>query len=171
MPPSRKPEPRKARPKGPYGIEPRPRRKRKKGAARPRAVKRRGLDAYRLLSAVMGAFCGLVLYSVVTPGYMPDESPPKLVGSRVDDLALMRIEGRRGSDGLYHVKGQIFNKVDQPCRYASLSIRFFDQAGELVTKRSATAENIQAGALQPFQTEAFVPNAVRYEVAVDLAHF
>ena len=165
-----KPRARKA-PPGPYGIEPR-RRKRRPKPPRPAPDRRAGrLDVYHVFVAAMGAFCGLALYSLVMPGYLPDEAPPKLVGSRLHDLALMKIEGQQGKDGMYHVEGQIFNKVDQPCRYASVSIRFYDKAGGLVTKRSATAENIAAGALKPFATNAYVPSAVRYEVAVDLAHF
>lgn len=163
------------RPRGPYGIEPKPKKKRVRPTGRrkpapPAPAPKRRLDAYHLLSLVAGAFTGLVIYSLVTPTHVPSQQPPGLA-SRKSELQLVQVAGAPGQDGLFHVRGQIVNQSDVPCKLASVQIHFFDRGGRVVTKTLAVAENIGVQGAKPFTARVFAKGAVTYEVAVDLAQF
>jgi hypothetical protein len=151
---------------------PRQRKGGKKKPARPAAPPpvRRRLDAVHLIAVVAGALTGLAFYGVVVPDHHPDGKAP-LVTNHKTELYLMEIKGGKAPDGLFHVTGQVFNKHNRPCRLASLDIRFFDKNGKLVTKTLATVDDIGVQEHKSFSARAHVPGAVRFEVAVDLAHF
>jgi hypothetical protein len=131
---------------------------------------RRGLDFYHLLAVVSGAFAGLALYAWVTPGQIPAKEPIVRADPRAD-LMLTQVKGRREADGLMHVRGLIRNGRAQTCRLASVTVRFFDRAGKQVADTMTTAEAIAGGTTSPFEAHAHAPEAVRFEVAVDLAQF
>jgi hypothetical protein len=150
-------------------------RTRKRGKKKPaghqaQAAPGRKLDVVHLIAVVAGALTGLALYGVVVPDHHPEGKAP-LVTNHKTELYLMEIKGAKQPDGLFHVTGEVFNKHDRPCRLASLDIKFFDKNGKLVTKTLATVDNIGVQEHKSFSARAHVPGAVRFEVAVDLAHF
>lgn len=156
-PRAKKPAPRPAAP---------PARRRKKAA--PPA--RKGLDFYHLLAIASGAFAGLALYAAITPGQIPAKEPIVRADPRAD-LYLSQVKGRREEDGLMHVRGLIRNGRAQTCRMASVTVRFFNRTGKQVADTMTTAEAIAGGQSSPFEAHAHAPDAVRFEVAVDLAQF
>ena len=137
--------------------------------APPPAAARR-LDLYHLLSAVVGAYAGLVFYSLITPGVLPHGTPPPRVDARLD-LALRNVTGGRGADGLYHVRGEIQNHRLAPCRVASVTLRFLDAHNREVTRTLTTVERIPASRSLPFEARAHVPGATHFEATIDLAQF
>src|SRR5690606_19845254 len=83
----------------------------------------RGMDLYHLLAAVTGAFAGLVLYSLLTPGQVPMQSDHAV--TRTDpraSLKLVQLKGGRGADGLMHVSGQVMNGRSEACRLATVTV-------------------------------------------------
>lgn len=134
--------------------------------------KRRGMDLYHMLAVVTGAFAGLVLYSLVTPGQLPSDKDPAAV--RTDpraSLKLVRLQGGRGADGLMHVSGQVLNGRTERCRLASVTVRFLDAGGAEVASTMATVNDIPGRGEGPFAVRAHAPGASRFEVALDLAQF
>lgn len=131
---------------------------------------RRGLDVYHLLAAVSGAFVGLVLYSLVTPGQLPNEALVVKSDPRAS-LKLTELSGGRGADGLMHVRGQVMNGRAETCRLASVTVRFLDRAGTPVASSMATVTGIAGRSKGAFSARAHAPGAVRFEATVDLAHF
>lgn len=149
----------------------RPKRARKKmprpAQAAPRA---RQMDLVHLIAVVTGALTGLALYGLVVPDFKPSAKVPVIVDYKTE-LYLMEIHGGKQPDGLFHVSGKVFNKHTARCRLATVDIKFFDPQGRLVTQTLATVDDIAVEAHKPFTARAHVPGAVRFEVAVDLAHF
>ncbi|MDB5098289.1 MAG: hypothetical protein JWM80_2710 [Cyanobacteria bacterium RYN_339] len=128
------------------------------------------LDLYHMLSAVVGAYVGLVFYSLITPGQIPHEPPLPTPDPRTE-VRLTHVKGLPGPDGLYHVAGEVKNLKDRSCRLASVSVRFLDKAGNEVTRTLATVERIPSGAAKPFDVRAMAAGAVSFEAAVDLAQY
>lgn len=157
----------------PAPARPRPK---KPAASRGKRVLRRreaGMDIFHLLSAVAGAFAGLALFALMTPGHTtlnPLEHGVERPDARAD-LRLMGVKGAPGADGLYRVSGQLYNSRQAPCRLAQVAVRFFDAKGKLVTRTVAQAEGIAGGAKGAFEARAHAKGAVRFEVAVDYASY
>lgn len=148
-----------------------PKRAKKKPPRRmPAPAQRRRLDLVHLVAVVTGALTGLALYGLAVPDFKPSAKAP-VVTNHKTELYLMEIHGGKQPDGLFHVTGKLFNKHTAPCRLASVDIRFFDPQGKLVTKTLATVSDIAVEDHKAFAARAHVPGAVRFEVAVDLAHF
>lgn len=168
MPPSSRSA---ARARGP-GQRPGAKRANAKPKARraPAKSKRRGLDLYHLLAVVSGAFTGLVLYSLVTPGQLPNEQAVVKSDPRAS-LKLTGLSGGRGADGLMHVRGQVLNGRSETCRLASVTVRFLDRAGQPVATTMATVTGIAGRSKGAFEARAHAPGAARFEATVDLAHF
>lgn len=155
----------------------RPRPGGKPGAAKGRAPLRRkpvpkGMDLYHLLAVVSGAFAGLVLYSLLTPGQVPMQGDQAV--TRTDpraSLKLVQLKGGRGADGLMHVSGQVMNGRSEACRLASVTVRFLDAGGQEMASTLATVNDIPGRGRGPFSVRAHAPGAVSFEVALDLAQF
>ena len=157
----------------PFGIQPK-----ELPAARTqrRIIKRReenaGLDIFHLLAAGFGAFSGLALYSAITPGYVPHgQAEVRASASSTSAMYVTALKGARAEDGMFHVRGQVYNGTEKRCKLASVKVSFFDGGDRLVTSAMATAENVPGRSEKPFEVRASVANAVRFEVAVDLAEF
>jgi hypothetical protein len=146
---------------------------RRPAATKKKPAKRSSLDMFHLLAVAAGAFSGLALYAVITPGQMPDEAA-EVAKFRPDPrmaLQLSQLKGGRRADGFMHVTGALVNGRDQTCRLASVTIRFFDTSGQQVADTLATVERIPGRARGEFAARAHAPGAVRFEVAVDMAQF
>ena len=131
---------------------------------------KRGMDLEHLLSAVVGAFTGLVFYSLITPGHLPDEP----VGERADpraDVRLRMTEARRGADGLFHVKGELFNGRHEPLKFAAVNVKFLDAGDRPVTAQTTTVERVPGDGRGEFEVRAHVPGAVRCEASLDIAQY
>lgn len=133
-------------------------------------AERSGLDIFHLLAAGFGAFSGLALYSAITPGYVPHDQA-EVRASSVSEMYVTALKGSRGADGMFYVHGQVYNGGERRCKLADVKVSFFDARDRLVTSALATAEDIAGRSRKPFETRASVANAVRFEVAVDLAEF
>lgn len=157
----------------PKKRSPAPKGRRPAANKKKKPAKRSSLDMFHLLAVAAGAFSGLALYAVITPGQMPDEAA-EVAKFRPDprmDLQLSQLKGGRRADGFMHVKGALVNGRDQTCRLASVTIRFFDGTGKQVADTLATVERIPGRARGEFAARAHAPGAVRFEVAVDMAQF
>lgn len=133
-------------------------------------ARKRGMDLYHLLSAVVGALAGLVFYSVITPGHLPDEPyveprDPKL------DVVLRDVRGRRDAEGYFRVAGRLVHAREVPCKRATVGVSFKDGEREL-SRVVATVEAVPPGvAGKPFEVRAFAPRATVFEATVELAQF
>lgn len=131
---------------------------------------KRGLDLEHLLSAVVGAFVGLVFYSWITPGHLPDEALVERADPKAD-VRLRMTDAKRGADGLFHVHGELLNGRHEPLKFASVQVKFFDAADKTVTTQSTTVENVAGDGRGPFELRAHVPGAVRFEASLDMAQY
>ena len=132
------------------------------------------MDLYHLLSAVVGAFAGLVFYSVITPGHLPDAGPdggpaleqrdPKL------DLFLREVAGKRDAEGFYVVTGKLYNSRGAVCRRATVGVKFSDGQATLSHVLS-TLEDIPPHEARPFEVKAFAPSAKVFDTTVELAQY
>lgn len=143
-------------------------RPRRQTAPLPEAPNR--LDLYHMLSAVVGAYVGLVFYSLITPGQIPHEPPLPTPDPRTE-VRLVHVKGVPGPEGLYHVTGGVKNLKDKSCRLASVTVRFLDKAGNEVTRTLTTIERIPPGQERPFDVRAMAQGAVSFEAGVDLAQY
>jgi hypothetical protein len=123
-----------------------------------------------MLSAVVGAYVGLVFYSLITPGQIPHEPPLPTPDPRTE-VKLIHVKGTPGPEGLYHVVGAVRNLKDRSCRLASVNVRFLDKAGNEVTRTLATVEVIPPGGQKPFDVRAMAAGAVSFEAGIDLAQY
>jgi hypothetical protein len=142
-----------------------------KAGRKGRPSRKGSLDFYHLLAIASGAFAGLALYAVVTPGQLPSNEMPIVRADPRASLGLAQLQGRREADGLMHVRGLIVNGRAETCRLASVTVKFFDRAGKQVANTMTTAEAIAGRSKGAFEAQAHAPDAVRFEVAVDLAEF
>ncbi len=132
-------------------------------------ARRRGMDLYHLLSAVVGAFAGLVFYSVITPGHLPDEAVVELRDPKLD-LLLRDVRGIRDSEGYYRVSGRLLNARDVPCQRVIVGVSFKDGEREL-SHVVATIEDVPPRGGKPFEVRAFAPAAKIFDTTVELAQF
>jgi len=128
------------------------------------------LDLYHMLSAVVGAYVGLVFYSLITPGQIPHEPPLPTPDPRTE-VRLQHVRGVPGPEGLYHVTGEVKNLKAKPCRLASVTVRFLDKAGNEVTRTLSTVERIPPAQSRPFDVRAMALGATSFEATIDLAQY
>lgn len=127
------------------------------------------MDLYHLLSAVVGSLAGLVFFSVITPGHLPDAPVVERRDPRLD-VVLRNVAGRLGADGYFHVSGQIQNGRESACKRVMVGVSFKDGDREL-TKTLATVEDVPGNGRKGFEVKAFAPGAKVFDTTVDLAQF
>ena len=141
-----------------------------KPLAKPRPAEGpRRMDLYHVLSAGVGSLLGLVIFSALTPGHLPDAPVVERRDARLD-VALRNMAGRIGPDGYFHVTGEIQNGREQACKRLTVGVTILEGDREL-TRTLATLEDIPANGRKPFEVKAFAAGANAFEAAVDLAQF
>lgn len=138
--------------------------------ARPStAGKRRGMDLYHLLSAVVGALAGLVFYSVITPGHLPDEPAVEQRDAKLD-LFLRDLGGKLDAEGYFRVTGKVFNSRGETCQRVTVGVAFTDGRTTL-SRVVATIEHVPAHEARPFEVRAYAPGAKVFDATVELAQY
>jgi hypothetical protein len=130
----------------------------------------RSFDLYHMLSAVVGAYVGLVFFSLITPGQVPQQPPAPTPDPR-GALTLVHLSTLPGADGMFHVSGGVHNARDKACRIATVTVRFFSKENREVTETVTTVEQIPPKGEKPFEVRVLATGAVRFEAAADLAQF
>jgi len=119
---------------------------------------------------------GLVAYSLLTPGYLPDGPPdladPAVVGKldKRNDLRIIDLAQKRSTDGYTVVGGRVRNQGSKRCERAVIKVLFLDDTRE-VTNQMATFTGIEPGATLRFEVRAYAPKANAVNAIVDLAQF
>jgi hypothetical protein len=159
--------PQRARPVSPAKTLPNANRSGRTGSLE---VPKRQFDLYHMLSAVVGAYVGLVFFSLITPGQIPHEAAAPTPDPR-GALTLVHLSTLPGSDGMFHVKGDVHNAREKMCRIATVTVRFFSKENREVTETVTTVEQIAGHGDKPFEVRVLATGAVRFEAVADLAQF
>lgn len=159
---------RRAQPVGPVRRKPGPP-SRGGGGDGGRATQRH-LDLYHMLSAVVGAYVGLVFYTLITPGQIPRELPAPTPDPRLA-IQVEHLAAKPSPIGLFDITGDVRNASERVCRLAGVTIRFLAADGQEVNRASATVLDIPPKGSRPFELRATAQGAVRFEAGTDLAQF
>lgn len=135
----------------------------------PAAPEPRRFDLYHMLSAVVGAYVGLVFYTLITPGTIPHEAAPT-PDPRLS-VTLSHITAKPSATGLFAITGQVHNGRDRACRLVGITVRFLDVHGTEVNHATTTVEDVPPGSDKAFDLRATAPGAVRFDTGVDMATF
>lgn len=127
------------------------------------------MDLYHLLSAVVGAFAGLVFYTVITPGHLPDAPAPERRDAKLD-LFLRDVATKRDAQGFQVVTGKLYNSRAEPCKRATVGVTFTDGQTTL-SHVLTTLEDLPPHEARPFELRSFAPTATAFDTTVELAHF